>query len=113
MDFIKKLYLPPPCKYVMEATDAGPGVGVSNVEMKYKDLEMARIDGWTHLNRIHRAPHDSARNKAERSNAALGETLVDGEVVQWESTDGLNHEQIKQLSVWRFKEASGRYNATY
>lgn len=30
------------------------------------------------MNRIHRAPHDSGQNEAERSNAAIGEALVDG-----------------------------------
>ena len=46
----------------MEATVAGPGVSVSNVELKYRDLEMASINGWARLNRTHRAPYDSAQN---------------------------------------------------
>ena len=30
------------------------------------------------MNRIHRAPHDSGQNEAERSSTAIGEALVDG-----------------------------------
>ena len=98
MDFIEKLELPRLCNYVMEATDAVQVLVSSILKVKYKDLEMARINGWTHLNRIHRAPHDSAQNEAERSSAAIGEALVDGGVVKWEyykATYGLNQEQIK------------------
>ena len=29
------------------------------------------------MNRIHRAPHGSGQNEAERSNAIIGEALVD------------------------------------
>jgi hypothetical protein len=29
--------------YVLEATDDSPGVGVSNVEVKYKDIEISRL----------------------------------------------------------------------
>ena len=36
---------------------------------------MSQINGWTH--RIRRAPHDAGQNEAERSNAAIGEALVD------------------------------------
>ena len=36
------------------------------------------------MNRIHRAPHDSGQNEAERSNAAIGKALVDGRELHWE-----------------------------
>ena len=76
---------------------------------------MARLSGWTHLNRIHRAPHDSAQNWAERSNVAIGETLSTGGAVQWEyykATDGLNRKKNQTVVSWRFKEARRRCNAT-
>ena len=34
------------------------------------------------MNRIHRAPHDSGQNEAERSNAAFGEALVDWKALE-------------------------------
>ncbi len=107
LQFIDQLLLPRLYNYILEATDAGPGVGVSNLEVKYRDIEMARINGWTHLNRVHRAPHDSGQNEAERSNAAIGEALVTGQTIKWNyfhATDGLNTEQIDLLSVEEMKK---------
>ena len=52
--------------------------------MKYRDVEISRINNWDHMNRIHRAPHDSGQNGAERSNAAIGEALVDRKALEWE-----------------------------
>ena len=34
--------------------------------------------------RAHHAPHDSGMNGAERSNAAIGDAIVDGGVVDWQ-----------------------------
>ncbi|CAB3986840.1 RNA-directed DNA polymerase from transposon X-element [Paramuricea clavata] len=105
--FIGSLQLPPLCDYILQATDAGPGVGVSNVEVKYRDVEMSRINEWMHMNRIHRAPHDSSQNEAERSNAAIGEALVDGRALKWEyfkPADIMNEEEFKKLTVAEIKK---------
>ena len=64
--FIKSLKLPPLCDHILQATDAGPGDGVTNIEVKYRDIEMPRINSWTHMNRIYRVP---ARFRAKRSRA--------------------------------------------
>ena len=67
---------------------------------------MARINGWTHLNRVHRAPHDSGQNEAKRY-AAIGEALVTGQTIRWnyfQATDGLDKEQIDLLSVEEIKK---------
>ena len=55
--------------YLAEYTDAGPGVGVSNVETKIRFVEMCRLQNSDRQIRIHRAPGDSAQNEAERTNA--------------------------------------------
>ena len=60
---------------------------------------MARINGWTHLNRVHRAPHDSGQNEAERSNAVIGEALVTGQTIRWnyfQATDGLDNKETRR-----------------
>ena len=64
--FIKSLKLPPLCDHILQATDAGPGVGVTNIEVKYRDIEMPRINSWTHMNRIYRVP---TRFRTKRSRA--------------------------------------------
>ncbi|CAH3131899.1 unnamed protein product, partial [Pocillopora meandrina] len=105
--FINSLKLPPLCDHILQATDAGPGVGVTNIEVKYRDIEMSRINSWTHVNRIHRAPHDSGQNEAERSNTAIGEALVDGRALHWEyfhPTDLISEEELKTLTVEEMKE---------
>ncbi|CAB4020882.1 RNA-directed DNA polymerase from transposon X-element [Paramuricea clavata] len=83
MNCIKELKLPPVKPHIVKATDAGPGVGSSNVEVKYRDVEMARIFNSDRVNRIHRARDDSRQNEAERSNACIDEALVDGGAMSW------------------------------
>ena len=100
--FINSLKLPPLCDHILQATDAGPGVGVTNIEVKYRDIEMSRINSWTH-----RASHDSGQNEVERSNAAIGEALVDGRGLHWEyfqPTDLISEEELKKLLVEEMKE---------
>ena len=69
---IERLQLPPMCCDVLKATDAGPGVGVSNIEVRFRDVETARMHSSDRVNHIHRAPGDSGQNEPERSNAAIG-----------------------------------------
>ena len=54
------------------------------------------------LNRIHCAPGDSGQKKAESSNAAIGNALVDGSALKWNyygPLDGLTEDEVKNLSV--------------
>ena len=59
--FINSLKLLPLCDHILQATDAGPRVGA------FKTLRCQGFNTWTNMNRIHRAPHDSGQNEAERS----------------------------------------------
>ena len=109
--FINSLKLLPLCDHTLQATDAGPGVGVTNIEIKYRDTEMSRINSWTHMKMIHRAPHDSGQNEVERSQAAIGEALVDCRELHWENfqpTDLISEEELKTLTVEEMKELRGR-----
>jgi hypothetical protein len=65
---IGELKLPPVKKDILKITDAGPGVGYSNIEARYRDAEMARILNPDRVNRVHRARDDSGQNEDERSN---------------------------------------------
>ena len=40
---IDSFHLPPLCDDILNLTDAGPGVGVSNLLVRYRDAEIARI----------------------------------------------------------------------
>ena len=70
--YIKSLQLPPICSDILDLTDAGPGVGVSNLHVRFRDAEIARLHSSNRRNRIHRARNDSGQNEAERTNAAIG-----------------------------------------
>ena len=70
--YIDALQMPPVCTDILDLTDAGPGVGVSNVHVRFRDAEIARMHASERRNRIHRARNDSGQNEAERTNAAIG-----------------------------------------
>lgn len=72
---IKSFHLSPICDDILDLTDAGPGVGVSNLHVRYRDAEIARLHSSSRRNRIHRARNDSGQNEAERTNAAIGRPL--------------------------------------
>ena len=90
LECINELKVPPVKTDILKNTDAGPGVGSTNVEVRYRDAEMARILNFDRVNRIHRTRDDSGQNEAERSNARVGEALVDGGAMQWKVHDALD-----------------------
>ncbi|CAH3023183.1 unnamed protein product [Porites evermanni] len=69
-----------------DLTDAGPGVGVSNYLLRFRDSEMARLYNSDYRVRCHRSRCDSGQGEAERTNSAIGDSIVDGETVEWEKT---------------------------
>ena len=64
---------PVPYPNVLELTDKCPGAGVHNIEAQDMFLLVCQLLESDHRIRLHRAPHDSAQNEAERTNAAIGE----------------------------------------
>ena len=90
-----------------DLTDAGPGVGISNFEVRFRDAEMARMWNSDYRIRVHRSRNDSHMNEAERTNSAIGDALVDGGTIEWERHrlfDGLTDDQISQLTLNEFEE---------
>ena len=55
------------------------------------------------LNHIHRARDDSGQNEAERSNACIGESIVDGGALKWKYHEALDNslgnKDFKNLSI--------------
>ena len=97
--FINGLKLLPLCDHILQAKDAGPRVGA------FKTLRCQGFNTWTHMNRIHRAPHDSGQNEAERSQAAMGQAFVDGRALHWE--------YFQPTDLIRMKELRGRSSGAY
>ena len=99
---IKQLELPNVAPIISELTDAGPGVGVNNLEVKASFAEMCMIQDTGRRVRIHRARGDSGQNEAERTNASIADSLVDGGTMTWnyyQGYDGLTDEQVKEMSI--------------
>ena len=89
-------------RYVAEFTDAGPGVGVSNIETKIKIVEMCRLYQSDRRVRLHRATGDSAPNEAERTNDCIGDAMVNGGTLDWEKYVPLeekSEEEIKTMTI--------------
>lgn len=75
--------------------------------MRFSDFEIARIQSSGRVNRIHRALGDSVQNEAERTNASIGDALLDGTALKWEyfkPFGGLTDTEIKKLSASEVKE---------
>ena len=87
---------------ISEPTDAGPGVGVSNLEVETRFVELSKTQCTDRRVRIHRAHGDSCQNEAEGTNASIGDALVDGGSIKWEyftPYDGLSEEKINDMTV--------------
>ena len=57
--------------------------------------------------RIHRATNVSGQNEAERSNACIGDALVDGESLHWEyykELEGLTEDEVAEMSLKEVEE---------
>ena len=97
----KMLHLPHMKKIIAEFTDAGPGVGVSNYEVSFRMVEMSRLHNTVRRTRIHRSRGDSAQNESERTNACVGEAVVDGSALRWNyySLDDNTQEELQSLNI--------------
>ena len=61
-------------------TDVGWGIGVSNFEVKFCNVELARM-----YNSDYRM-WDSGQGEAERTNSAIADSIVDETTIEWETT---------------------------
>ncbi|CAB4000377.1 nuclease HARBI1 [Paramuricea clavata] len=96
-----------------DLTDAGPGVGVSNFEVKFRDAELCRIFNSDHRIHVHHSRGDSGQNEAERTNSAIGDVVVDGATIEWEKFkrfESLSEEEIEALSYYSDSDLRARYH---
>ena len=105
LELLKSFHLPAVKPRWADFTDAGPGVGVSNFEVQFRDAELARIFSSDYRIRVHRARGDSGQNEAERTNSAIGDSVVDGATLNWEHFtrfEGLPEDEIAKLSLQEY-----------
>lgn len=90
-----------------DLTDAGPGVGVSNFQVRFRDAEFARIHCSDYRVRVHRSRGDSGQNEAERTNSAIGDSIVDGGTIDWnfyKKCDDISDEELESLSLEQYEK---------
>lgn len=104
--FVSDLKLPPVRPKWADLTDAGPGVGISNLEVRFRDAEFARVHCKDYRVRVHRSRGDSGQNEAERTNSAIGDSIVDGGTIDWnfhKKFDNLTDQQVEGLSLDQYE----------
>ena len=65
MDILDELNLPKVKPRIAYLTDVGPGVGVSNFEVRSRDAELARLWNSDYRVRVHRSREDSGQGEAK------------------------------------------------
>lgn len=107
LDHIAELNLPPVKPNWADLTDAGPGVGVSNYEVRFRDAELARVHRSDYRVRVHRSRGDSGQNEAERTNSAIGDSVVDGSTIHWnfyKRFDDLTDREVEEMTPNDFEK---------
>ena len=95
------LSLPALKSRILEFTDGGPGVAVSNKDVTFRTAERIRITDADWLTRCHLANNDSSLNDVERCQSYVGDAVCDGGCITWEykkAFEDLTAEQIKGMS---------------
>lgn len=101
-DMICDLILPIVKPRWFENSDDGPGVGVSNVEVKFRPAELSILYDRDYSCPVHSTRGNSGDSEAERTNSAAGDNIVDGATLQWNKYQrfhSLSDEEISQLTV--------------
>jgi len=95
---------------VLELTDAGPGVGKSNRDVRFRAAEKVLIQNLDLFTRIHRATGD-CQNEVERTQSAVGKAITDGGSIHWEyKILDINSEQVKQMSFEELEKHEDEIN---
>ena len=68
---------------VIEFTNGGPGVGVTNKETNFRNAERIRTCNIDLFICHHLANDDSSQNEVERCQSYVGDAICDGEI-EWE-----------------------------
>lgn len=87
-----------------DLTDAGPGVGVSNFEVRFRDAELSRIWNSDYRIRVHRAREDSGQGEAEITNSAVGDAVIDSGSIKWEYFPRFHDKSDEEIEKMTLKD---------
>ena len=102
---------------IVEFTDGGPGVGVSNRDTHFRHAERFMICNADYFIRHHLANDDSSQNDVERMQSYVGDAICDGAALEWEyktPLEGLTEESLREMiseDLERFEVQRMEYNA--
>ena len=57
---------------------------MNNIDVKFRSAELDRIYDHDYRICVHCSRGDSGHNEAERTNSAIGDSVVDGATLDWE-----------------------------
>ena len=80
---------------------------MSNLEVRFRDSELARLHQSDYQIRFHRSRDDSAQNEAERTNSAISDSIVDRSTIEWNKHklfDNLTDEEIGKLTLDQYEQ---------
>ena len=102
---------------ILEFTDSGPGLAISNKDVTYRIADRIRTNDADWLTRCHLANNDNSLNDVERSQSCVGDAICDGGCITWEykktfedlteikdmSNQDLEMEKLKRMEYNAFK----------
>ena len=94
--------LPAVKSHVMETTDAGPGVSVSNHDVCYRAAQRIRIMKLDYYIRLHLALGDSSMNDVERIQSYVEDAICDGGSLKWKYKtvfSDLTQDEVENLTA--------------
>ena len=100
---IDSFHLPVLKTRAIEFTDAGPGVGVGNFEVRIRAAQRVKILDLDYLMRHHLAPGDSS-NEVERVQSLVGDAIVDGGAIPWEYRQRQPIDELDAYSIQELEE---------
>ena len=105
--FVSDLKLPLVRSELTGLTDAGPGVGVSNLEVRFRYADQfARVHCSDYRVRVHRSRDDSSQNEAERTKSSITDSIVAGGTIDWnfhKEFDDLTDQQVQSFSLQQYE----------
>ena len=96
--------LPSLKRKVLDLTDAGPGVGISNHAVLYRVCAEILICKYDYYMRVHLAPGDSSNNEVERVQSSIGDAICDGGALIWDYFPKFSDVTDEEISNWTVQE---------
>ena len=87
---------------VIEKTDGGPGVATNNFSVQFREAELSLLHRSSLKYRIHLASEDQGFNEDGRTNAYVGDALLDGTALPTDYFDkyhDLTESDVEKISI--------------